>query len=63
MISQKELERIINDLVERNKSLVEERGKGAFGPLMGMIMKKVRGRAKAELVSGILKKRLEDFVR
>lgn len=63
MISQKELERIINDLMERNKSLVEERGKGAFGPLMGMIMKKVRGRVKAEMVSGILKKRLEDFVR
>ncbi len=63
MISQKELERIINDLMERNKSLVEERGKGAFGPLMGMIMKKVRGRVKAEMVSGILKKRLEDLVR
>lgn len=63
MISQKELERIINDLMDRNKSLVEERGKGAFGPLMGIIMKKVRGRVKAEMVSGILKKRLEDFVR
>ena len=63
MISQKELERIVNDLMDRNKSLVEERGKGAFGPLMGMIMKKVRGRVKAEMVSGILKKRLEDFVR
>ena len=63
MISQKELERIIDDLMERNKSLVKERGKGAFGPLMGMIMKKVRGRVNAEMVSGILKKRLEDFVR
>ena len=63
MISQKELERIIDDLMDRNRSLVEERGKGAFGPLMGMIMKKVRGRVKAEMVSGILKKRLEDFVR
>jgi glutamyl-tRNA(Gln) amidotransferase subunit E len=63
MISQKELERIIDDFVDRNKSLVEERGKGAFGPLIGMIMKKVRGRVKAELVSEILKKRLEDFVR
>jgi glutamyl-tRNA(Gln) amidotransferase subunit E len=62
MISQKELERIIDDLIERNKSLVEERGKGAFGPLMAMTMKKVRGRAKAEMVSGILKKRLQDIV-
>ena len=62
MISRKELERIIDDLMERNKSLVKERGKGAFGPLMGMIMKKVRGRVKAEMVSGILKKRLEEIV-
>ena len=63
MISRKELERIIDDLMERNKSLVKERGKGSFGPLMGMIMKKVRGRVKAEMVSGILKKRLEETVR
>jgi glutamyl-tRNA(Gln) amidotransferase subunit E len=63
MISQKELERIIDYLIEQNKSLVEERGKGAFGPLMGMIMKKVRGRVKAEMVSGILKKRLKEIVR
>ncbi|MDH5391518.1 MAG: GatB/YqeY domain-containing protein, partial [Candidatus Bathyarchaeota archaeon] len=62
MISQKELERIIDDLMERNKSLVKERGKGAFGPLMGMIMKKVRGRVNAEMVSRILKKRLEEIV-
>ena len=62
MIFQKEIERIIDDLIERNKSLVEERGKGAFGPLMAMTMKKVRGRAKAEMVSGILNKRLQDIV-
>jgi len=62
MISQKELERMIDDLIERNKSLIEKRGRGAFGPLIGMIMKKVRGRVKAEMVSEILKKRLEEFV-
>ncbi len=62
MISQKELEEMIDNLIERNKSLVEKRGKDAFGPLMGMIMKKARGRVKAELVSEILKNRLEEFV-
>ena len=59
MISEKELEEMIDGLIERNKSLIEKRGKGAFEPLMGMIMKKIRGRVKAELVSGILKKRLD----
>jgi len=62
MISQKELEELIDDLIKRNKILIEERGKGAFGPLIGMVMKKVRGRVKAEMVSEILKKRLEEFV-
>jgi len=62
IISQKELENLINNLIEQNKSLIKERGKGAFGPLMGLIMKKVRGRVKAELVSEILKKRLAEFV-
>jgi len=63
MISQKELERIIDDFIERNQSLIEKQGRGAFGPLMGMIMKKVRGRVKAEMVSGILKKHLEEIAR
>jgi len=62
MIPQKELEEMIGDLIERNKSLIMEKGKDAFRPLMGMIMKKVRGRVNAELLSGILKKRLEESV-
>jgi glutamyl-tRNA(Gln) amidotransferase subunit E len=62
MISEEELEKLIDDLIKRNKSLIEERGRGAFAPLMGMIMQKVRGRVKAELVSEILKRRLEEFV-
>lgn len=59
MISRRELENIIEDLIKENRGLVQKRGKGAFGALMGMTMKKVRGRVKAELVSEILKKKLE----
>jgi glutamyl-tRNA(Gln) amidotransferase subunit E len=61
MISRRELEAMIDDMIKRNESLVKERGADAFGPLMGMIMKKVRGRVKAELVSEALKRRLEEF--
>jgi Glu-tRNA(Gln) amidotransferase subunit E-like FAD-binding protein len=39
---------------------MKERGKGAFGLLMGNVMKKVRGRAKVEVVTRILKKRLKE---
>jgi len=61
MISRRELEAMIDDLIKGNESLVKEKGTDAFGPLMGMIMKKVRGRVKAELVSEVLKRRLEEF--
>jgi len=59
MLSEDELKSIIDDLLRENKSLVEKKGKEAFGVLMGMIMKKVRGRADAELVARVLKRKLE----
>ncbi len=62
MISQKELEATIESLMKENEGLIRERGKGAFGPLLGMIMKRVRGRAKAELVGETLREKLEELV-
>jgi glutamyl-tRNA(Gln) amidotransferase subunit E len=62
MISRKELEDLVDDVIEKNSEFIELRGKGAFGPLMGIIMKKARGRVKAQLVNEILKSRLEDMV-
>jgi len=38
-----------------------ERGEKAFGALMGLVMKKVRGKAKAEFVSEMVKRKLRDF--
>jgi glutamyl-tRNA(Gln) amidotransferase subunit E len=43
-----------------NADLVKQRGSKAFAPLMGMVMRKVRGKAKAQLVSQILKRKLEE---
>jgi len=62
MISQEKLEKIMDDLMSENKSLIADKKEGAFGPLMGMIMKKVRGRVKAELVGEILKRKLKSFI-
>ncbi len=60
MISRKELEELVDDVIEKNSEFIEARGKGAFGPLMGIIMKKARGRVKAKLVKEILKSRLDE---
>jgi glutamyl-tRNA(Gln) amidotransferase subunit E len=62
MMSQKELEDLVDDVIEKNSEFIELRGKGAFGPLMGIVMKKARGRVKAGVVSEILKKRLDDTI-
>ena len=59
MISRKELEMLVDDVIEKNIEFIELRGKGAFGPLMGIVMKKARGRAKAKLVNDVLKSKLE----
>ncbi len=61
-LSREELEEIIDTLVKENERLVMERGMKAFGPLMGLIMKKVRGRVEASLVSEVLKEKLKRFI-
>jgi glutamyl-tRNA(Gln) amidotransferase subunit E len=59
VLTPKELEAIVNELVRKNEPLIQEKGANAFGPLMAIIMKRVRGRAKAETVSEVLKRILE----
>ncbi len=58
MLSRDEIEAVIDDVVEENRDFVMERGMGAFGRLMGIVMKKVRGRAEAKVVSEIIRERI-----
>ena len=60
MLSRKELEDLVDDVIKKNSEFIEQRGKGAFSPVMGIIMKKVRGRVKPNVVNEILKSRLDD---
>ena len=63
VLTERELDTIVNDAIEQNQNLVQEKGADAFKPLMGIIMTKARGRAKAQSVSGILKKKLESMTK
>ncbi len=63
MISQNDLEKMIDGLIRKNEELVTKRGEKAFGILMGAIMREVRGRAKAEAVSRLLKDKLSRKLR
>ncbi|MEM1540331.1 MAG: Glu-tRNA(Gln) amidotransferase subunit GatE [Candidatus Bathyarchaeia archaeon] len=57
-LTKEELEKIIDDAIAKNKDLIEKGGAKAFGIIMGMVMKEVRGRANAETVSELIRQRL-----
>lgn len=59
MMTPKEVEALVDDVIAKNSEFIQQRGKGAFGAVMGMVMKKARGRVNAEVVSEVLKKRLK----
>jgi glutamyl-tRNA(Gln) amidotransferase subunit E len=59
MFSKAELETLIDHVIAENRQRVVKLGKNAFGMLMGMVMKEVRGKANPALVSKLLKERLK----
>ena len=60
--SEKELEEIIDTVITNNQTMIHKLGKNAFGAVMGMVMKEVRGRANAVLVGELLRKKLDSLV-
>jgi glutamyl-tRNA(Gln) amidotransferase subunit E len=63
MLSKEELERIIDSAIEKNRRLIDERRANAFGPLIGIVMKEVRGKANAALVSELVREKLDQTIR
>jgi glutamyl-tRNA(Gln) amidotransferase subunit E len=59
-LSDEELNKIVHEIVASNISLLNSMGERSFGPMMGMVMEKVRGKADGGKVSKILK---EEIVR
>lgn len=58
-LSKEGLTKVIDEVLKENDRLLKERGETAFSPLMGEVMKRVRGRVDGGLVSKILRERLE----
>jgi glutamyl-tRNA(Gln) amidotransferase subunit E len=56
------VQEIINEIVSNNASMVEERKMGAMGPLMGMSMKELKGKADGKTVNKILKSEIEKLI-
>jgi len=64
-ISEEDLKKIIEEIVEKNESIIKNQKERAMGPLMGIVMKELRGKASGEMINSILlkniKKKLENF--
>ncbi len=52
------LEALVEEVLNRNSRLIEERGERALGPLMGEVMSRVRGRVDGAKVNEILRRKL-----
>ena len=61
MLSEKEIEDIIDDLVAENIKIIEERGMGAMGALMGKSMQKLQGKADGKLVNKFLREKIQNI--
>ncbi len=62
VLDESSVQKIISSIVNKNSSMVEERKRGAMGPLMGMSMKELKGKADGKIVNKILKEEIEKLI-
>jgi glutamyl-tRNA(Gln) amidotransferase subunit E len=58
-VSREELEKIIKKIITERADVIVQKGRGALGPLMGVVMAEVRGSVDGKVVSELLKKEIE----
>jgi glutamyl-tRNA(Gln) amidotransferase subunit E len=63
MLSEHELLNVIDRIIDANSSLVEQKGEGAYGKIMGLVMGEVRGSADSARVTELIKNRIADKTR
>ena len=58
-VNEDDLERIIEDIVEKNEGIIKNQKERAIGPLMGITMKELRGKASGEIINNLLLKNIK----
>ena len=61
MLSEQEVEDLIDVLILENKKMIEDRGRGAMGALMGKSMQKLQGKADGKLVNKLLRDKIQNI--
>ena len=58
-VNEDDLERIVEDIVEKNEGIIKNQKERAIGPLMGIAMKELRGKASGETINNLLLKNIK----
>ena len=62
-LSQDELERILDKIIEQNYDEIKKDGMHSMSSMMGMVMKQVRGRTSGSLVNQLLKTKIQAIIK
>jgi glutamyl-tRNA(Gln) amidotransferase subunit E len=62
-VSEEELTKIINRIVAERADFIKERGNAATGPVMGVVMKEVRGSVDGKIVNQILREAISQVLK
>jgi glutamyl-tRNA(Gln) amidotransferase subunit E len=58
-VDEKELEKIIENIIEKNQEIIKNQKERSMGPLMGIVMKELRGKASGEMINNLLLKNIK----
>ena len=58
-VNESDLEKIIVEIVEKNQEIIKNQKERAVGPLMGIAMKELRGKASGEMINNLLLKNIK----
>lgn len=61
-LSEKDIRELVRSILEEKADFIREKGSHAAKPLMGLVMKELRGKADGKLVSKIVMEELEKFL-
>lgn len=62
LLDSEDIEKIISAIVNENSDMVQERQMGAMGPLMGMAMKELKGKADGSVVNKIVREEIQKLI-
>ncbi|MBE0517312.1 MAG: Glu-tRNA(Gln) amidotransferase subunit GatE [Methanophagales archaeon] len=57
-----EVEKLIEEIVHSKKDFIQEKGARAVGPLMGVVMKELRGKVDGKVINELLEKKVNEVL-